>query len=76
MQYYKAWHTARIEAKQVYTKTDEYYKIAQQNYDPDNDVMNWLIEELYLGIREGTNIDWNEKWEELKEKKESRPGPI
>ena len=72
-QYRKAWFATRVEVKKVYDKEHEYYQIAKKEYDPTDMVMEALIEQLYPGIDEGTNRDWNEIWEELKELKRTGP---
>ena len=73
MQYEKAWHSVRKGIKELYSNKDEYGKIAKLQFNQgtqyENDMMAWLIEMYYPGIRNGTNYEWNEIWEDIKDRK-------
>ena len=73
MQYEKAWHSVRKGIRELYDSKDEYGKIAKLQFNKgtqyENDMMGWLIEMYYPGIRNGTSYEWNEIWEDMKERK-------
>ena len=67
-----AWYTIRKEVRELYGKDTPEGKTAGQNYEMGNDIMEWLVEQTYPGIKEGTNREWNRIWNQKRNRKHKR----